>query len=132
MAKAGVVGVVLPGASLFAGGGRFPNARRMMDRGLKVAIATDYNPGSNPSLDPWLMATIATTQMGMSCDEALLAMTRHAAAALGLTDAGKLAQGHRADLIFIDAPDEHFPIYRYGTNFVQAVMAGGEFIRGSV
>jgi imidazolonepropionase len=132
MAKAGVVGVVLPGASLFAGGGRFPNARRMIDRGLKVAIATDYNPGSNPSLDPWLMATIAATQMGMSCDEALLAMTRHAAAALGLTDAGKLAQGHRADLTFIDAPDEHFPIYRYGTNFVQAVMAGGEFIRGNV
>jgi imidazolonepropionase len=129
MAKAGVVGVCLPGASLFAGGGRFPSARRMIDRGLKVAIATDYNPGSNPSLDPWLMATIATTQMGMSCDEALLGMTKHAASALGLDDSGRLEAGLRADLAFIEAPDEHFPIYRYGKNFVKAVMAGGELIQ---
>lgn len=131
MAKAGVVGVVLPGASLFAGSGCFPNARGMIDRGLSVAIATDYNPGSNPSLDPWLMATIATTQMGMSCDEALLGMTKHAAIALGLENSGRMETGLRADLAFIDAPDEHFPIYRYGTNFVKAVMVGGEFIRGN-
>jgi len=131
MAKAGVVGVLLPGASLFAGSGVFPSARRMMERGLTVAIATDYNPGSSPCLDPWLMATIATTRMGMSCDEALLAMTRNAAAALGLADAGILKIGGRADLVLIDAPNERFPIYRYGTSFVKAVMAGGEFIRGN-
>jgi imidazolonepropionase len=131
MARAGVVGVCLPGASLFAGGGSFPSARRMIDRGLKVAIATDYNPGSTPCLDPWLMTTIATTQMGMSCDEALLGMTRHAAQALGLEDSGRLAKGLRADLVLIDAPDERFPIYRYGTNFVKAVMASGEIIRGN-
>ena len=126
MRKAGVVGVVLPGASFFAGGGHYPSARRMIDRGLTVAIATDYNPGSSPSLDPWLMATIATTQMGMSCDEALLAMTKHAAKALGLADCGTIAVGARADVVFIDAPDEHFPIYRYGRNFVKAVMVDGE------
>lgn len=126
MARAGVVGVALPGASFFAGRGRYPNVRRMIERGLGVAIATDYNPGTSPCLDPWLMATIAATQMGMSCDEALLGLTKHAAAALGLVDCGRLSEGLRADFVFLDAPDEYFPIYRYGSNFVRAVMVGGE------
>jgi len=132
MAKAGVVGVLLPGASLFAGGGRYPSARRMIDRGLNVAISTDYNPGTSPTLDPWMMATIATTQMGMSCDEALLGLTRHAATALGLKDSGRLTAGARADLAFIDAPDERFPIYRFGRSFVAATMIGGELRWGEM
>ncbi len=132
MAEAGVVGVCLPGASLFAGSGGYPNARGMIDRGVRVAISTDYNPGTSPCLDPWLMATIAVTRMGMSCDEALLGLTKNAAAALGLEDAGTVAPGMRADLAFIDAPDERFPLYRFGSNFVSKTMIGGEVAWGEI
>lgn len=132
MIKKGVVGVVLPGASFFTGGGHYPDVRRMVGRGLKVAIATDYNPGTTPSLDLWLMATIAVSQMGMSCDDALKGMTINAAKALGTSDAGVIAPGARADLAFVDAPDEYFPIYRYGRGFVKAVMIDGELRWGGV
>ncbi len=128
MAGAGVTGVLLPGASFFAGRGHYPDARKMIDLGMTVAIATDYNPGTNPSLNLFNAATTAVTQMGMTCDEALLAITKNAAKALGLTDRGEISVGHRADLIFIDAPDEYFPLYRYTTNFVKKVMAGGVVI----
>jgi imidazolonepropionase len=132
MASKGVIGVLLPGASFFAGRGKYPNARMMREKGVKLAIATDYNPGTNPSLDLWFSATIAVTQMGMSCDEALLGITRHAALALGSADAGKIAKGLRADFIVLDAPDEYFPLYRYGVNFVKAVFVGGKLRRGTL
>ncbi len=126
MAAAGVVGVVLPGASLFAGKGRYPDARRMIDHGVRVAISTDHNPGTSPTLDLWLMATIAAAQMGMTCDEALLGITRNAALALGLPDEGRIAVGAPADLIILDADDEHLPLYRFGTNLVHQVFTAGE------
>ncbi|MFH0800299.1 MAG: imidazolonepropionase [Pseudomonadota bacterium] len=130
MARAGVGAVVLPGASFFAGRGRYPDVRKMIDLGLKVAIATDYNPGTNPSLDLWMAATIAVAQMGMTCDEALVAVTQNAASVLGLTDCGRVAVGNRADLIILDAPDEYFPLYRYGTNFVSKVLVSGAIVLG--
>lgn len=125
---AGVVGVVLPGASFFAGHGKFPDVRKMIDNNMRVAIASDYNPGTNPSLDLFLSATIAVTQMGMTCDEALLGITKHAAAALGLKDAGIIANGTRADIIILDAPDEYFPLYRYGVNFLSRTIIGGDLV----
>jgi imidazolonepropionase len=129
MAVKGVVGVLLPGASLFAGRGRFPNARRMIDQGLRVALSTDYNPGTSPTLDLWLMATIAVTQMGCTCDEALLGITRNAATALGLVDRGSISVGKRADLIVLVAPDEYFPLYRCGARLVRQVIAGGSLVK---
>ncbi len=126
MAKAGVVGVLLPGASFFAGHGIYPDAKMLKEKGVKLAIASDYNPGTNPSLNLWLAATIAITQMGLSCDDALLAITKHSAAALGLADAGKIAENARADVVLLDTPDEYFPLYRYGVNCVKAVIAGGK------
>lgn len=128
MAEAGVTAVILPGASFFAGRGRYPSARKMIDLNLKVAIATDYNPGTNPSLDLFLTATIAVTQMGLTCDEALLGVTKNAATALGLKDRGVIANGARADIIILDAPDEYFPIYRYGKNCVREVIINGRVI----
>ncbi|NLD28298.1 MAG: imidazolonepropionase [Myxococcales bacterium] len=125
MVKSGVVGVLLPGASFFSGGGSYPDARRMIDRGLVVAIATDYNPGTNPSLDLFLTASIAITQMKMTCDEALLAITKNAARALGLSDRGVIEKGARGDFIVLDAPDEYYPLYRYGANLVSHVYIGG-------
>lgn len=128
MKKSGVVGVILPGPSFFAGRGKYPDARKMLGLGLKVAIATDYNSGTNPSLDLWMAATIAVTQMGMTCDEALMAITKNAAGALGFSDRGAISQGMRADLIILGAPDEHFPLYRYGRNCVRETIIGGSVV----
>ena len=125
MRDAGVVAVCLPGASFFAGKGRYPDARRMIDLGLAVAVATDYNPGTNPSVDLFMSASIAVARMGMTCDEALLAITKNAAAALRLSDCGSISPGRRADLIIIEAPDEYFPLYRYGARLVSRTIAGG-------
>jgi imidazolonepropionase len=122
MARAGVVAVLLPGASLFAGGGHFPDARRFVEGGVRIAIATDYNPGTNPCLNLMLMATIAVTQMHLSADDALLAITANAARALGLSDRGVIGKGKRADLIVVDTPDEYYPLYRYGANLVSSVF----------
>lgn len=125
MAGAGVVAVVLPGASFFAGGGRYPDCRKMIDRGVDVAIATDYNPGTSPCLDLMLNASTAVTQTGMTCDEALLAITRNGAKALRLTDRGSISKGGRADLVVFDAPDEYYLLYRYGANFTRTVVIDG-------
>ncbi|MBT3181642.1 MAG: imidazolonepropionase [Deltaproteobacteria bacterium] len=128
MAEGGVIGVVLPGASFFTGGGHYPDVRKMFENGMKVAIATDYNPGTTPSLNLMLNASIAVTQMGMTCDEALLGITRTAAEALGLAYRGVVAEGMRGDLIVLDCTDEYYPLYRYGENMISQVIIGGNAI----
>jgi imidazolonepropionase len=132
MADAGVVAVLLPGASFFTGGGRYPDARKMIGCGVTTAISTDYNPGTTPSLDPLMNASIAVTQMGMTCDEALLGITKNAALALGLSDRGTIEVGQRADLAMFDAPDEYYLLYRYGENCLAGVMIGGDHRGGGV
>lgn len=123
---AGVVAVLLPGATLFTGTKHYPPARKIIDKGVRVAIATDYNPGTNPSLNLMLMATIGITQMGMTADEAWKAITVNAAASLCIEkDLGTVAHGKRADLVIFDAPDEYYPLYRYGKNCVSAVVKKG-------
>lgn len=128
MKNKNVTAVLLPGASFFAGRGHYPNARKMIDAGLNVAVATDYNPGTNPSLNILLAATVAVTQMGLSCDEALMAITKNAATALELNDCGVIAEGKRADFILFNVPHEHFLLYRYGVNFVDKVFVGGRSV----
>ncbi len=132
MAEAGVVAVCLPGASFFAGKGRHPDARRMIDIGCTVAVSTDYNPGTSPSLDLFLAASMAVAKTGMTCEEALAAITKNAAAALALSDRGALYAGKRADLIVLDCESELFPLYRYGSRFVSRSIVGGKiaFERG--
>lgn len=126
MKRVGVVGVVLPGATFFTGGRRYAPAKKMIDKGARVAIATDYNPGTNPCLDLLLTATIAVTQMGLTLDEAWKGVTINAAASLGIDDdCGTISIGKRADLVVFDAPDEYYPIYRYGKNCVSAVIKKG-------
>lgn len=126
MKRAGVVGVVLPGATFFTGGKQFPPARKMLDQGLTVAIATDYNPGTNPNIDLWFAATVAVTQMGMTLDEALLAITLNAAKALGIEkENGSIEVGKRADLIVLHVPDEYYPLYRYGAQHTTAIVKKG-------
>ena len=126
LAQAGVVGVLLPSATFFVKSGRQPAARRMADTGMKVAVSTDFNPGTSPTTDLLLCATMAVTQMGLNADEALMAVTSSSAAALALEDgAGRVAKGKKADLVSFDVPHEDYLLYRFGTNHARHVVKAG-------
>lgn len=105
MAAAGTVAVLLPGAYYFLRETRLPPVAELRAAGVPIAIATDHNPGSSPTLSPLLMLSMACTLFRLTPDEALRGMTVHGARALGLADRGRLAPGQRAD--FTVWPHEH-------------------------
>lgn len=121
-----VVAVVLPGATFFVGGKHYAPARKMIDNDVRVAISTDYNPGTNPCLDLMLTGSIAATQMDLTLDEVWKGITINAAASLGIEEeCGSIIEGKVGDLVFFDAPDEYYPFYRYGRNCIDAVVKDG-------
>lgn len=98
MARAGTVGVLLPGAFYFIRETHKPDIAAMRAAGVKLALATDINPGSSPCPSLLLMLNMGCTLFRLTVAEALLGVTAHAAAALGLRDRGVLAPGLRCDL----------------------------------
>ena len=98
MARAGTVAVLLPGATLTLRETQFPPIAAMREHGCRMALSTDMNPGSSPALSLLLMLNLGCTLFRLTVPEALLGITRHAAAALGLRDRGMLAPGLRCDL----------------------------------
>jgi len=125
MAAAGVTAVLLPGAA-FSLRDEFPNGRRLADSGVRVALATDDNPGSSRTENLPLMASMGAARMGLTCAEAWRGVTANAAAALGLEDdAGRLVPGLRADLSILRIPDFRSLIYHFGVNHTAAVIVGG-------
>jgi imidazolonepropionase len=98
MAKAGTVGVLLPGAYYFIRETHLPDIAAMRAAGLRIALATDLNPGSSPALSLLLMLNMGCTLFRLTVAEALRGVTVNAAAALGLADRGTLAPGQRCDL----------------------------------
>lgn len=103
MARSGTVAVLLPAAMLYLRDVAPPVAA-LRAAGVPMAVATDLNPGSSPSDDLWIAATLACVTMGLTVEEALLGVTRHAATALGLRDRGRLVVGARADLAIVRPP----------------------------
>ena len=124
LAAAGVVGVLLPGAHLTLGG-RDPDARMMLAAGMKLAVATDCNPGTSNTTDMRLMVALAVLQLGMTPGEALLAATRGGALSLREPDRGWLGPGAWADLTFLDAASHVEISYRLGRVPVSRVMIAG-------
>jgi imidazolonepropionase len=98
MARAGTVGVLLPGAFYFIRETHRPDIAAMRAAGLRLALATDLNPGSSPALSLLMMLNMGCTLFRLTVAEALVGVTRNAAAALGLDDRGVLAPGTRCDL----------------------------------
>jgi imidazolonepropionase len=98
MAKAGTVGVLLPGAYYFIRETHLPDIAAMRAAGLRIALATDLNPGSSPALSLLLMLNMGCTLFRLTVAEALRGVTVNGAAALGLADRGTLAPGQRCDL----------------------------------
>ncbi|HVG94180.1 MAG TPA: imidazolonepropionase [Planctomycetota bacterium] len=129
MARAGVVPVLLPSTSVFLGLAEKPDARGMIEAGCAVALATDLNPGSSPTGNLALSASLGCTMLRMTPEEVVTAITRNAAAAVGLVGAyGRIAKGRPADLVVLDAPSYvHLP-YRMGTNLVRTVVRHGEVV----
>ena len=125
MAAAGVVAVLLPGTALTLGL-PYARARTMVELGVPVALATDFNPGSTMCSSLPLMMTLAVTQMRLTPAEAWMAATANAAAAVGEgARLGRIAAGKQADLVVFDAGDyRHIP-YHYGRDHVRAVVKRG-------
>jgi imidazolonepropionase len=112
LAKSRTIATLLPGCSMYLGIA-YPNARRLIDGGVAVALATDFNPGTSPTLNMTLMISLACTQMNMSPAEALVAATINAAHAVGRGDRlGSLEEGKQADVAIFDADDfREIPYY---------------------
>ena len=126
MAEKGVVAVLLPGTAFFLFLGRYAPARKMMERGVTVALASDFNPGSCMTQSLPLITTIACTQMRLTPAEAILGITLHAARALKREkDLGSLEPGKQADLVILDIPDYRHLSYHFGINHVWKVVKNG-------
>jgi imidazolonepropionase len=103
----------------------YPNARRAIDAGVSVALATNTNPGSSYSSAMSLALAFAVRDMGMTFEEALAAATIGGARALRRTDIGRLGPGARADAIVLDAPTPSHLVYRVGMPLVATAVSGG-------
>ena len=126
MAKAGSVAVLLPGAFYFLREKQLPPIAALRAAGVPIAIATDHNPGSSPTLSPLLMLSMACTLFRLTPEEALRGMTMHAARALGLADRGRLAAGQRADFVAWNVQHPNELAYWFGHRPSARVVAGGE------
>ena len=124
LASAGTVAVLLPGAAIYLGESP-PSARRFIDAGVRVALATDCNPGTCPTEDLPLMMTLGCSLLGMTVDEVWLATTRHAASAVARTDIGRLSVGAQSDLVVWDAESPAAVPYRFGTACARQVYKRG-------
>ena len=126
MARAGTVAVLLPGAYYFLRETKLPPINALRAAGVPIAIATDHNPGSSPTLSPLLMLNMACTLFRLTPEEALRGMTVNGAAALGLHDRGWLLAGQRADFVAwpLDHPAEL--AYWFGHHPQARVICGGQ------
>ncbi len=123
-----VVGVLLPASALFLDR-PMPPARALADAGAPLALATDFNPGSAFTAGLPLICSLACTQLHLSPEEALTAVTVNAAHVLGLAaDRGRIAPGLRADLTLLDAPDWRYLAYHLAGDVVAAVVRGGSLV----
>ncbi|MCB9833388.1 MAG: imidazolonepropionase [Planctomycetes bacterium] len=130
LGEAGVIPILLPGTTFFLNLDRKAPGRKMIDSGLAVALATDYNPGSCHTRSMPMIMTLACIHYAMTAAEALSAATVNAACSLGLgQDRGLLKAGYRADLIALDLPDLRYLPYHFGgENFVSHVIKNGRLV----
>ena len=124
LARVGSVAVLIPGASMMTGA-PFAPARMLIERGVRIALSTDLNPGSSYSENLQLVVALACAHLKMTPEEAFLGVTRHAAAALAREGkVGSLGPGARADLVVLEAKSYVDLAYHYGVNLAAVVLAG--------
>ena len=127
MAAAGTVAVILPGAFYTLRETQAPPIGLLRAQGVRMAVATDCNPGTSPMTSLLLAMNMACTLFRLTPEEALLGATVHAASALGLADRGRIAPGLRADLAVWEAGHPAALSYRIGATPLHARIIGGRF-----
>ncbi len=129
MRKGGVIACLLPQTSFYLGK-TFAPARRMIELGIPVALASDFNPGSCPSLNLQLSVNLGVLRYKMLPEEVLTAVTVNAACACGRERVcGTLEVGKKADLVVWDAPDWEMICYRFGSNQAKSVVKDGKILK---
>ena len=130
--KANVQPVLLPGSVYALGSTRYPAAREMIDAGLAVVLATDFNPGSSPTPSIPMILSLASTQMKMTPAEGVTAVTINAAYSLNRgAEIGSLEAGKIADFVIHDCSDYREPAYFFGIEHPRSVYVHGNlFSRG--
>jgi imidazolonepropionase len=128
LAAAGTVATLLPGTAFFLGMPYAP-ARKLIERGVPVALASDCNPGICPTENLPLIGTMACTQMKMLPSEVVTALTHNAATAVGRADRiGSIEVGKQADLVIYDVPDYRHLFYHFGVSHVWRVIKRGRVV----
>ena len=129
LAENGVVATLLPGTSFFLNLDRYPPAREMIEKGVAVALATDYNAGSCWTFSMQMIISLACIKMKMTPEEAIIGATINSACALNKQDRrGSLEVGKEGDIIICDVHDySHLPFY-FGTNQVLTVIKNGKIV----
>ena len=123
MAAAGVTPTLLPATTLFLGMRDFAPARRMIEAGCRVALASDFNPGSCACIDPLLVLRLGCLQLRLTFEEALTAMTLHAARSLGRADLGHLHPGGSERILLWDVKHPLDLVYWMGEGFLPTHLA---------
>jgi len=129
LTSSGTVATLLPGVE-FSTRQPYPDARRLLDAGVTVALATDCNPGSCFTSSMPFCVALAVREMRMTTQEAVWAATAGGARALRRTDVGHLGVGARADLVLLDAPSHAYLAYRPGVPLAAAVWQAGKPVPG--
>ena len=131
MAEEQVMAVLLPATTFYLKEDHYAPAREMIEAGVPVALASDFNPGSCPNNSLQIVMTIACLYLGMTPGEVMNAITINAAHALGRAgEVGSIEVGKKADLVLFDAPNYHYLPYRFGTNLVAKVVKNGRIVIG--
>jgi imidazolonepropionase len=129
MRDGGVIPVLLPGTSFYLRLGKYARARKMIEIGLPVALATDYNPGTCPTESLQSIMVFATMGMGMTPQETINAMTINSAYAIDRGNiTGSIEKGKKADILIMDAPNENYIIYHFGINHAATIIKDGKIV----
>lgn len=131
MAESGTTAGLLPAAAFFLMMEDYPPARKIIDGGVPVMLATDFNPGSSNCESMPMTITLACLQMKMTVAEAIVASTLNGAASLKMADRiGSLEVGKQADIIILAVPSHFHLVYHFGVNHVVGVLKNGEIVVG--
>jgi imidazolonepropionase len=129
LASSSVVATLLPGASFHLGKKEFAPARKLIDSGVRVALATDFNPGTSPTVNMQMILSLACSSLHMTPAEAFAAATLGGACALDRDSrCGSLDPGKDADLTVFGVADYRLVPYHFGMNHVRAVIKGGRVL----
>jgi imidazolonepropionase len=129
MAEKGVIGVLLPTVPFHLMTNKYAPARKMIESGMAIALATDYNPGSSPTESMQLVMAMACRQMKLTPEEAIVASTINSAFALNRGDKiGSIEVGKQADFVILDIPNYKHLVYHFGVNLVEAVIKKGKIV----